>query len=416
VKLLKKLLNIFKDVQLRGSITLTLSRIINAFFGFLFWFVIARFANIIEVGKSSSLISVLYLIGSLSTLGMDNALSQFGKKAKINIYIILILLGTSLISSIIYFLSFNVKEIYGSFVSVLVLFLSSSFLRSFTLTLDGYFICHSKFKWFILRILVENVTKFGSLFFFLNNIDFLHIIFSVFISLVLSSSYYLILLFVFKKNKPNIDNHFMNTGQLLKSGFSVHIGNTLYIFTPSILPTFLIIWKNETVSGAFYIVWMIANMFYAIINSLSIATVATVSDTNKKGGLKKLFLFYLVLIGTALITGVLLTPFLLKAFNVASIAFSLQLLRFLLYSSVIVAFYQYIITELRFEENFKKIAIINLIQSSIYFTLIFTIKLNLYELLGIGISFSSSILIAIFAHFVIKKLSIVSSKKNLNTT
>ncbi len=86
---------------------------------------------------------------------------------------------------------------------------------------------------------------------------------------------------------------------------------------------------------------MIANAFYSLIIALSIATVATVRNDNRGKGLKKLFKYYIGLICVAIITGTFLSTILLRLFNPQLVDLAKSFLQLLLYSSIIIALYQF---------------------------------------------------------------------------
>ncbi|MHA1221685.1 MAG: hypothetical protein ACTSP3_00225 [Candidatus Heimdallarchaeaceae archaeon] len=263
-----------------------------------------------------------------------------------------------------------------------------------------------------LRVLIENFVRFILiLIFIINHITFLNITLSWLISLIVSGLFALFVIFSINgKKKLQLDEIF-SVKKLLKSGLTVHLGTVLYTFTPLILPTLLIIWENEKISGSFYISWMIANAFYSITIALSIAAIATVKNSNKKQGLKNLIKYYAGLIILAIIVGAFLSKFILQIFNPKLIDLADSFLKFLLFSLIVVTLYQYHIAELRFNESFSLIAFINLIQGSLFFSALFIFKTK-YGLLGIGVMFIISILISLAFSYIIFYYKKLKRRKN----
>lgn len=406
--------NNFQSLQSKSSLILGITRITNAVFGFLFWIIVSRFSELDEVGIASSFISIFVLIGTMFTIGLDQSYAQFAKKSVFRIKIPLILSTVNGIGVLIYFFSFDAVGIYQlAGISIFALLFFDSFFRSFTLTSDGYFIGINKFNWLLIRVLIENLTRFISILIFMGNMTFLNIILSWFISLALSSIFCVVMIFFRKREDAPKETDIISVRDLIKSGIPVHIGSVLYTFTPLILPTLLIMWVSEELSGSFYISWMIVNAFYSLMIALSIAAVATIKRDDRHKGLKTLLIYYSVIIGIAAIISAFFSDFILRIFNPDLIETAKSFLQLLLFSLAVVAFYQFRVTDLRIKESFSNITIMNCFQGTIFFTLLFIFKTS-YGLLGIGGMFLISVFLSVLISYMvgyIRKL-ILQKQKN----
>jgi hypothetical protein len=71
-----------KDPLYRNSIFLITNTAVTTGLGFFFWMVVARFYTVYEVGVGSAIISAVYFLALLSTLGLDVAIIRFLPKSQ----------------------------------------------------------------------------------------------------------------------------------------------------------------------------------------------------------------------------------------------------------------------------------------------------------------------------------------------
>lgn len=402
---MSKLINkVFFNSQTKGSFILVITRLLNALFGFGFWIIVTRFTQLADVGLASSFISIIVLIGAISTLGSEHTYMQFAKKIKLDLRFYLFSFFINVFSTLLYILIFRPKSIYDmSYGLIFLLIFSAGFLLTVKLINDGYFIGKNNFRMLLIFTVLDNASRLLFIVIFRNRLDIFIVILAWLVSLFLAASISSLVIYLEKKSSEETLEE-SNVKTLVKTGITIHTEKLLYTLIPKILPTLLIIWASEEISGIFYIVWMLVNLFYSIANALSIAAVATIKKENKLEGLKHLIFYYIGLLVTAIIFGLFLGDFVLNLFDPQLVEPATPFLQFLSFTLIIFVFYQFRVTDLRLKESFISVITLNLIQSILFFSFLFIFKTK-YGLVGVGVIFIGSIFVSTLISLLIQYLN-----------
>ncbi len=324
-KMLQQLWQHFcNDSLFRNSIYLMLSTAVQAFFGFIFWLLVARLYTPAEVGFGSTLISAVVFISYISLLGLNNTLIKFlptskQRSEKINSSLVLVF-SAAFFVSLVYILilphiaprlSFVAENIYFSSAFILL----SSFCAINLLT-DSVFIAYRASKYNFLIYTIQSIAKlilplvlvtFGS--------------FGVFASSGLAATIALILSIFYLTKKFNYKPKISVSKNLLKDLWKFSSANYLSDFfniTPIIIIPIIIMNKlGAPQAGYYYLAFMLANLLYAVAYSVSQSLFAEGSHGEKS--LRSLFKHSALILAAIMIpAGLILSllgPFLLHIFG-----------------------------------------------------------------------------------------------------
>ena len=189
LKLRKKIQNI-KDPLYRNSFFLILGRFSSAFFGFMFWLLIARFYIEYDVGIISSISTTLKWISIIALIGLDDTIRRYSvnKSVSANRLILgstFVVTITSVITVISLLLILGTIDVYNSVMNVFwnkMIFILLGVEQTISFILDAIFVSRRKGELVFVRMLVTGILSIGLIFPF----KFLGII-GPFLALALSS-------------------------------------------------------------------------------------------------------------------------------------------------------------------------------------------------------------------------------------
>lgn len=264
------------DSLYKNSIYLMLSTAVQSFFGFFFWIIVAHLYNPEEVGISTTLISVMTLIGGFSTLGFNVGLVRYlpnskEKNEKINSSFFITILASVLISIIFItgLKTFSPKLIFlQTNLLDMVLFVLFASTLSVNTLIESVFIAYRSAKYTLLKNTVLSIVK---------------VIFPVF--LLVFSAYGIfesvgfaniiafglsvgILMYNFKY-QPKISINLPIVKKIGSYSFANYIAVFLNTLPQMLLPLIIINKLGAKESAYFYIAMMIANLIFIIPIAIS---------------------------------------------------------------------------------------------------------------------------------------------------
>jgi O-antigen/teichoic acid export membrane protein len=364
------LIHFKNDSLFRNSFYLMLSTGVQAFFGFLFWLLSAKLYTPQEIGIGSTLISASTFICYISLLGFNNTLIKFlplshKRNEKINSGLVLVF-SMAIIFSLSYVmllphiaptLDFVTKSFFLSLVFVIL-----SALSAMNLLTDSVFIAYRAAKYNLFVYTVQSVIKLalplavvalGS--------------FGVFASSSLAATLALIMsIFILFRNfdyqpKLSIDKAVVKS--IWQFSFSSYISNILNILPTIIVPIIIVNTLGAAQAGYYYLAFMIANLLYAVVYSVSQSFFA--EGSYGEVSMKKLFKRALVIIMAIIIpAGIFLAflgPFILELFGKSYGNEARDAIVVLAISAPFVALYSLSNVVLRIQDKIYSLVFMNLV-------------------------------------------------------
>jgi O-antigen/teichoic acid export membrane protein len=317
-------IHFYNDSLFRNSIYLMLSTGVQAVFGFVFWLLVARLYTPAEIGIGSTLISASVFISYVSLLGFNNTLIKFlpssrSRSEKISSSFILVS-GAALIVSFAYIMLLScfapkldfIKESF--FLSIAFIFLSV--FSAVNLLTDSIFIAYRASKYNLLIYTIQSIVKLA--------LPLALVVlgaFGVFASSGLAATIALVLSLYYLVKKFNFVPKFSVNKEMLKSLWKFssanYIANIFNIIPTIAIPIIIMNRLGAAQAGYYYLAFMICNLLYAVVYSVSQSLFA--EGSYGEIALHKLFkraaLILVSIIIPAGITLALLGPFILQFFG-----------------------------------------------------------------------------------------------------
>lgn len=268
--ILAKLPNVFKDHLYRNSMFLTLSRLLNAFAGFLFWVIAARLYSINEVGTATALISSLGLIMLFSRFGFDLSLIRFivntDKNKVFNTSLVITTIAAAVISLtyllLVRFFQVNLalNLFYG------MLFIPIALFNSITSITGNMFLALRKGQYFFIQTILISLRLF--LLFPFAHFNSYGILLSLGMCYVFSAIFSIwVLRKEVKINFFEIDRPFVKKS--FKFSVGSYISNILTEAPTSIMPIMVLQLIGQEEAAQYYIAMAIGSLALIVPYSLS---------------------------------------------------------------------------------------------------------------------------------------------------
>lgn len=389
IKSFQRLWDHFKsDSLFRNSIFLILATVVQAFFGFIFWIVIAHLYTSNQVGITTTLISAIALIGTLSLIGLNTSLIRYLPKSKNqNIYIsTTIIIGaiSAFIFSIIYLslLGYIAPKLSAN----ISLFRLSSLviIGSISVTLlalsDSLFIALRNAKYVTITSTVFSTAKLGLAFAAVGLGSYgpfsaqiggylLAIGASVFIQYYLVSIRYTLCL----------DRAVLKSIRSFAAGS--YVGSLANSLPGQLLPVFILRNLGASSVAYFYISLMIANVLFIIPQATTQSQFAEGSNEPEQIAMhvRRATILIAILMIPAIVLVILMAPLVLSVFGPAYVNGGTSILRLLCLSGIFISMNFILTTILRLRGNIRELTIIAIITTATTF-------LSAYALIGHGLT------------------------------
>lgn len=259
------------DSLFRNSVFLMLSTLVQAVLGFLFWMLCARLFTPAEIGLGSTLIAGLTLIAYVSLFGFNDALIKYlphaeNRSSQINSSLILSAL-TALVVSIGYLLFTTATSPEFVFFKTnnffVILFILLGIFSAVNLLTDSIFIACRKSQYNLLIYTLQSIVKLTLPIFF---VSWGALGISSAVGIAAAIAFFLSVFFASRKlnyqPKLHIDRKVLKKSWRFSS--ATYLANLFNILPPNLLPLIIISQLGAESAGHFYIVFMIANLLYAI--------------------------------------------------------------------------------------------------------------------------------------------------------
>lgn len=333
----------------RNSLFLMTSPMLTSGLGFFFWMVVARFYTKEEVGLGASIISAMFLLALLSTLGLGITLIRFLPKAEKPVEMInscFTLTGTvALALAAIFITGLNVWSPALGFIREELIFSLAFALFVLLWTLseltDNIFIARRRAEFVLSKNTIFSLLKIPLP---IPLVLFFHafgIVGSWGIAMGVALAISLFLFLPRAQNRYNAAPK-LNLG-IVKDIWRYSAGNyfaSLFAAAPPlVLPIMIVNLLGAVQNAYFYVAWMIASLLFAIPGAVSQSLFAEGShfEDELPDNVSRSFIFVFVLLFPAIILLFLLAKWLLLLFGASYSANAIVLLRLLAFSSVFVA-------------------------------------------------------------------------------
>ena len=337
-----------KDPLYRNSIFLITNTAVTTGLGFFFWMVVARFYTVYEVGVGSAIISAVYFLALLSTLGLDVAIIRFLPKSQKPVELInscLTLNGIiALVIGGIFIAGLSLWSPALVFVRENAMFILAFLLFTFGWTLSGtigsIFIAKRKAEFNLAKNTIFSLLKIPLPILLVLFFHAFGIVSSwgIATGIAVAVCLFFFLPRVQESYKP-VPNLNLN---IVKNIWKYSLGNYLVSIlaaTPSfILPIMIVNRLSGEQNAYFYVAWTIASITFSIPSAASQSLFAEGSHFEDKLSINanKAIRFSLVLLVPAIILLVVLGKWLLLLFGASYSSNALTLLWILGSSSIFV--------------------------------------------------------------------------------
>jgi len=261
----------FNDPLVRSSIILTVNRGLNAFCGFIFWIIAAKFYSINEVGLATAFISALNLVLLISRFGFDTALIRFlpiDKKDDVYSTSINITVFASCLISLLFLLGihfFSKKMDLILNIELALVFVIIGIVNSLAFMTGITFIAFRQSEKYLLQnIFLSSRVIFLFLFSFLGvyglivSIGTAYLIASIISIIIIGRS----IEYSFKINKPFIKKN-------LNYSLDSYLSNLFTAIPALIMPIMVLNILSESDAAKFFIAFSISNLILIIPDTLS---------------------------------------------------------------------------------------------------------------------------------------------------
>lgn len=281
-------MNVYNDSLIKNAIYAIMTNFSSLALGFLFWMIAARYYTPGDIGIMSAALSGIFLIATISTIGLPTALTfylpRYPKNANIMINSCLI---TSIIISIIFSLvsilnvqiwAPDLESITGR-LELTVIFVITTVMITMSFLVSGIFTAGKRNSFHMIK---ENSLNIVRIFFIilLSGLGAIGFFISLIIGLIISMIIGFLLMFKLWKYKPTL-----SFDPIIKkmAGFSVgnHIAGIFYNLPRFVLPIMVINFISTELTGYFFIAMTIASLLYGIPAAVSGPFLVESSDKDK---------------------------------------------------------------------------------------------------------------------------------------
>ena len=359
-----------KDPLYRNSIFLITNTAVTTGLGFFFWMVVARFYTVYEVGVGSAIISAVYFLALLSTLGLDVAIIRFLPKSQKPVELInscLTLNGImALVIGGIFIAGLSLWSPKLVFVRENAMFILAFLLFTFGWTLSGMigsiFIAKRRAEFNLAKNTIFSLLKIPLPILLVLFFHAFGIVSSwgIATGIAVAVCLFFFLPRVQESYKP-VPNLNLN---IVKNIWKYSVGNYLVSIlaaTPSFIPPIMIVNRLSGEQNAyFYIAWTIASILFSIpfAASQSLFAEGSHSEDKLRINANKAFKFALVLLVPAIILLVVLGKWLLLLFGASYSSNALTLLWILGSSSIFVGINSIYYTILLVRHRIKELLVL----------------------------------------------------------
>lgn len=287
-KILYLFVNAGTDSLIKNAMYTIMTNFSSLALGFIFWMIAARYYTPGDIGIMSAALSGIFLIATISTIGLPIALTfylpRYSKNAGVMINSCLI---TSIIISIIFSLvsilkiqmwSPDLESITGR-LELMVIFVITTVMTTMSLLMSGTFTAGRRNSFHMIK---ENSFNIVRIFFIIlfSGLGAIGIFISWSIGLIISMIIGFLLMFKLWKYKPTL-----SFDPMIKkmAGFSVgnHIAGIFYILPRFVLPIMVINFISTELTGYFFIAMTIASLLYGISGATAGPFLVESSDKDK---------------------------------------------------------------------------------------------------------------------------------------
>lgn len=278
----------YKDSLIKNSIQLIITNFSSLILGFFFWMVATRLYNPGDIGIISAVLSSMFLISSLSTIGLPTALSFYlpiyPKNAdKIINSCLIISIIISIIFSMVFLLMLNIlapelKVALGD-LKLSFIFVITTMVTTVSMLMSGMFIAGKRSSF---QMFKENIFSFVKILLLIvfSSLGAIGIYISWSIGLIIATSIGLYLLFKLWKYIPTV-----SFDPIVKDMASFSIGTYIAGILGSlprlVFPIIIVRMISAEATGYYFIAVMVASVLSGVPESLVGPFLAESSDKNK---------------------------------------------------------------------------------------------------------------------------------------
>lgn len=266
---------IYKDPLIKNSMYLTVTYFCNSILGFFFWIVATRYYTPDDIGITSAILSSVFLISTISLIGLPISLifylPKYSKNAN-NIINSCLIVGiiVSIIFSLIFLLGIDIwapklKSTLEN-LEIMIIFIITTIMTTMASLMSGTFTAGKRSSFHMIRENIFGLTKIFLLILFLG-FGSIGIFISWSLGLIISIIIGFFLLFKLWKYVPTFtfDPVIKNMAR-----FSIgnHIGSICYNLPKLIFPIMIMDLISTESAGYFFIAMTISGLLYAIPTSI----------------------------------------------------------------------------------------------------------------------------------------------------
>lgn len=279
---------IYNDSILKNSVYLMMTSLCSIVFGFFFWVVATRYYTPSDVGIVSAVLSSIFLISMVSSIGMPNALLYYLPRYTNHVNRIInscltICILISTIISIIFILNVDIfapqlKSIFGD-IEVVIIFIATTVMMTVSSLIVSMYSAGKRSSFRMIKENIFNISKIFLIILFAN-IGIMGIFLSWVLGLIISTITGFFLLSKLWKYTPAIviDPIVKNM-----ASFSIenYIASIFYNLPKQIFPIMIVSLISAESAGYFFIAMTVANVLYNVPLSISTSFLAESSDKKK---------------------------------------------------------------------------------------------------------------------------------------
>jgi O-antigen/teichoic acid export membrane protein len=264
------------DTLFANSVYLMFSTVVQAIFGFVFWFLNARLFSPSDIGLASALISASTFIAYLSMLGFNSTFVRFLPTSKqrndqLNTGLILVLI-TGILVATGYVAIIPVLAPKLEFATVHPIysfgFIALSALAAVNLLTDSVFIAYRSSVYNLIVYTIQSVTKLALPLLFLGLGAY-----GVFMASGVAAAFACVLsLFFMIRNfsyrpEPRVSREVVRG--VIRFSSASYVANLLNILPTLVLPLIIVDRLGAAKAGYYYLAFMLANLVYTVAYSVS---------------------------------------------------------------------------------------------------------------------------------------------------
>lgn len=315
---------ILKDSILKNSIYLIATNFSNLAIGFFFWMIVARYYTPDDVGKVSAILSSMFLISMISTVGLPMALTFYlprysdkGQITKIISSCITLSIITSIIFSVVFILGINIwAPKLDSLLDpkLAIIFILSTIFTTISALMIGMFTAGKRSSFHMIKENIFGLARI-SLIILMVNLGAIGIFVSWSIGLMIAVITGFVFLSKLWKYTPSI-----KLDPIVKdmTHFSIanYIAGIFYNLPKFIFPVMIIHMLSEAEAGYYFIAMAVASLLFGISEAIAGPFIAESKDTEKFwNNVNKVIKFNVLLLIPGILLFLILGKFVLNLFN-----------------------------------------------------------------------------------------------------